>query len=92
VTTDPDLAERARKTAESVPPEDGVIVVHWPSRRTLAFRAPSKPVSEHHATLVVLDGPRRGGLLSMPDPYPEGPRVLWRGEEPVGPGVAGGTG
>jgi hypothetical protein len=46
---------------ESVPRDDGVIVVEWlgweAGTRLLADRAPAHPVIEHHAAMIVLSGP-----------------------------------
>jgi hypothetical protein len=76
-----------RRAAESVPQDDGVIVIHWPTKQILASRAPRHPASEHSACLIVLDGPE-----------PIGPRVpTGRSGEPVegspwgSAGVAGGA-
>jgi hypothetical protein len=55
--TEAELLERTERVLESVPPGDGVLVIHWPTSRRLAYRPPAHPVSDHHAVLVVLDGP-----------------------------------
>jgi hypothetical protein len=81
------LRARTEQALQSVPPDDGVIVFHWPTKNLLASRAPRHPAIEHHAYLIVLDGPE-----------PIGPRVpAGRSGEPVegspwgAAGVAGGA-
>jgi hypothetical protein len=75
------------RTVESVPYEDGVIVVDYATGKTLASRAPADPPIEHSAVLIAFNVPP----LADSDPRSRTPsRPLAPPSDPAG-GTQGAT-
>jgi hypothetical protein len=75
------------KAVQSVPTEDGVIVFDAATGKTLAYRAPADPPSEHSALLIAFNV----GPLSPADPRFRAPSQPPAPPSDPDGGSAGGT-